>query len=182
MQNVETPIETEFVFTNTQVVQSTVDKENKTISIAPVGSTIPQETIDILQTQLANYDLEDYTLSVTQNAIARTDASSDLITIAIQENTINELQKQIEEQKTRLEEPENTLSASVDLNTLANKAEAVFPYLSHCRCGVMSDNGKEYVLLTAAADRDLTDDEMAVLKRRLREESGSQDVSVWFYE
>ena len=45
-----------------------------------------------------------------------------------------------------------------------------------------SFQGKEYVLLTSFADRELTEDEMAVLQRWLREESGSQNVSVWFYD
>jgi len=176
-------IDNEFTFSGTQVVQSSIDTQNKTIRVALVGTTIPDETIDLLRTQLSNYGLSDYSLTVTQNSILDAGDHSDKITIAVQENTINALQQQITEQQNRIDQLENTLASTLDFNVIADKAEQVFSgYLSGCRCGVMSDNGEEYFLLTAHINKDLTDDERALIENWMRAESGAENVTLWAYE
>lgn len=176
-------LESEFTFSNTQVVQSSVDDQKKTINVALVGTVISDETIELLNSQLSNYGLNGYSLTVTQNSILTGNDNSDKITIAVQENTINELQQQITEQQNRIDELENTIAATLDFNAIADKAEQVFAgYLSGCRCGVMSDNGAEYFLMTAHLSKELTADEQALIESWMRTESGAENVMLWAYE
>ena len=176
-------LENEFTFSGTQLVQSSVDTQNKTINVALVGSTISAETIDLLRAQLSNYGLDGYTLTVTQNSIWDSDENSDKITIAIQENTINQLQAQLAEQQKTIDELEKSILAKTDFNAIADKAEIVFEgYLSGCRCGMMSDHGEEYFLLTAHLEKELTEDERALIENWIRAESGVENVTLWIYQ
>lgn len=139
--NVSDYLKTEFVFSGTQLVQSSFDKASKTIPVSLVGMPISEDTIALLERELDNYDLEDYTLHVTQNAaITGNEAdNSDRITIAIQENTIGELQKQLAQQQIRLDELENTAAATLDFADIAQKAAIIFTDLSDCSCGLIAN-------------------------------------------
>ena len=176
-------LETEFTFSGTQMVQSSVDSSKKEIKVALVGNTVPDETIALLKGQLKSYGLEEYTLTVTQNELFVGDENSDRITIAIQENSINALNQQIALQQSRIDELESTIAATMDFNAIADMAEQVFAgFLSSCRCGVMSDHGTEYFLLTAHISKELTADEKTMIENWMRTESGVQNVTLWAYE
>ncbi len=177
-------LENEFTFEGTQLVSSSVDSDDKVISVALVGQVIPEETIELLELQLKQYKLSDYTLHVAQNVPIDGDgASSDKITIAVQENTINQLQNELEQAKDRLTELENTVAGKTDFNACAAEAERIFgDYLERCRCGVMSDGGEEYFLMTAGAKKEITPEVQALIESWMREISGTDYVSLWFYQ
>lgn len=141
-------LKTEFVFSDTQLIQSSFNQNDKVISVSLVGTPISEETIALLERELANYDLEEYTLHVTQNTMLTSSdgEDSDKITIAIQENTIAQLQKQLEEQQTQLaaqqshlKELEQAIAAQPDFRELARKAQEIFPDLMDCSCGTAAD-------------------------------------------
>ena len=90
--NIERYLKSEFVFSDTQLVQSSTDKMEKKISVSLVGQPVSQEAIAMLQKELANYGLEGYTLHVTQNSVSADPENSDRVTIALQENAISALQ------------------------------------------------------------------------------------------
>lgn len=180
---IERYLNNEFIFSGTQVVQDSVDTQNKTINVALVGATISDETIELLRAQLSNYGLSDYTLTVTQNSLLDMSDNSDKITIAVQENTINQLQQQITEQQERLEELEGSLSAQIDFNSIADKAEKVFQnYISDCRCGMMSEHGEECFLLIAYGEKELSEDERLLIENWMKVESKTENVVLWLYE
>ena len=175
-------LETEFAFENTQLVQSDVDKENKVIKVALVGSTISDETIEVLNGQLRNYGLEDYTLNIAQNSLFGDGENSDMITVAVQENTIKQLRDYIESQNAKLEELEGKLAATTDFEAMSDKAEAVFgDYLEGCDCGVISDDGVEYFILAGNAKQTLTAEQKAIIESWLKVESGVDYVMLWIY-
>lgn len=179
---IEYYLKNEFVFESTQVVQSSIDNDKKTISVALVGSTIPDETIALLETQLNNYGLGDYSLNVTQNSLLEGVDNSDKITIAVQENTIAAMEKQLEEQKKRLEELESSIAAQLDFAALSIKAEEVFvDYFSDCNCGAITDNDGEYVVLAAHAKRELTSEEITLVENWLRIETGVEKATIWIH-
>lgn len=182
-QCVENYLRTEFVFSDTQLVQSNVDTTDKQIAVSLVGTPISQDTIAMLEKQLGNYNLGSYTLRVTQNSVLVGDTdgeNTDKITIALQEKTIADLQQQVAEQQTQLDEMTNKLENSVavetDYRAIAQKAETIFPKLSGCTCGKVSDAEGDAVLLIAKTEENMTDEELQIIENWLKSESGLDRV------
>ncbi|MGM9608229.1 MAG: DUF389 domain-containing protein [Oscillospiraceae bacterium] len=179
-RNIQNYLSHEFVFENTQLVQSSTDAQNKRINVSLVGQPISEEAIARLEEEMEEYSLTGYTLHVTQNSISAADVdNSDKITIAIQENTISELQEQLAQQQERLEELESSIAARVDFNALARKAESIFPALTDCSCGISADGTNEFIILAAHTQEELTDGETAILENWLRAESGQGQVKLF---
>ncbi|MDE6764323.1 MAG: DUF389 domain-containing protein [Oscillospiraceae bacterium] len=167
-----------FRFENTQMVKSETNKQKKIISVSLVGETLSADVIKLLRSQLADYGLEEYNLHVTQNVVTETD-SSDKVTIILQENTISELRKQLNEQSGELSEMQLSLNeyeaehtADAILKAMPQKAESIFPYLSDCKIGIMSDGRNDIITLTAETDKDLSEDELTTVRNWLSAESG----------
>ena len=167
--NIEQYLESEFTFEGTQLVQSSVDKEEKQINVALVGQTISAETIEVLRGQLSNYGLDGYTLTVAQNSVWDGQENSDKITIAIQENTIAQLEQKLDEQQKQLDELNGMLSAKVDFKLISDKADIIFSeYLHTSHCGVLSDDDVEYVILMAHHKKELTQEERELIEKYKR--------------
>ncbi len=181
--SIERYLESEFTFSGTLLVQSSINKTEKKINVALVGKTISTETVDLLQKQLSNYGLDGYTLTVTQNSVWDGEENSDKITIAIQENTISQLEQQVDEQKKELDELKKSLAAKVDFKKIADKADDVFAdYLHTSHCGILSDNDVEYVILLAHHKKELTQEEKTLIENWLRVESGAELVMLFTYD
>ena len=163
----------EFVFSDTQLVQSSYDQSAKMISVSLVGTPIDQETISFLEREMEKYDLEEYTLHVTQNTVSSASESenTDKVTIAVQEKAIAKLQEELEAKREQLAEMESKATAKLDLEQMSNKAESIFSSLSDCKCGIIADETGEYIILVADAEKDLTDSEISVIENWLKEES-----------
>lgn len=176
--NIANYLKDEFRFENTQIVKSETNKQKKVISVSLVGETVSPDVINLLRSQLADYGLEEYSLQVTQNVAAEID-NSDKVTIILQENTISELRKQLDEQSEELSEMNRNIeiyeaehTADAVLKAMPQKAESIFPYLSDCKTGVMSDGRKDIITLTAETDKELSEDELDTVKNWLSAESG----------
>ncbi len=176
--NIASYLNDEFLFENTQIVKSETNKQKKIISVSLVGETISPDVIKLLRSRLAEYGLEEYSLHVTQNVITETD-SSDKVTIILQENTISELKEQLNEQSEEMsrmnksiENYEEEHSAGELLKTLPQKAKSIFPHLSECKIGIMSDGRNDIITLTAESDKDFTEDELDTVRNWLSAESG----------
>ena len=179
-RNIQNYLNNEFIFENTQLVQSSTDTKDKQINVSLVGQTISDDVIKRLEQSLATYNLEDYTLHVTQNSIADINIdNSDKITIAIQENTISELEAQLAETLERLEELENSIAVKIDFYALSVKAESIFTDLTNCSCGITADKSSEYIVLTANTKRELDDSELQIIENWLRTESGMSNVKLF---
>lgn len=167
-----------FRFENTQIVKSETNKQKKVISVSLVGETLSDDVIKLLRSQLVDYGLEEYSLQVTQNVFTETD-NGDKVTIILQENTISELRKQLDEQSEELSEmrlsidgyeAENSLDAI--LKALPQKAESTFLYLRNCRIGVMFDGHGDVITMIAETEKSLTDHEIGTIHNWLISESG----------
>ncbi len=180
-RNVSSYLNGEFSFPDTQVVQSSVNKQEKKISVSLVGTPISEDAIATLEKALADYNLDGYTLRVTQNSILEDTegADTDKITIAVQENRISELQNQLSEANTQIKDMEKDIRSyetaqneAVDGREIVKKAEAVFTKVKGGSCGVMSDEQGEYIFLVAETGEPLTDDEVQTMVRWLQTETG----------
>lgn len=179
-RNASNYISNEFVFSDTQVVQSSADHVDRVISVSLVGATVSDEVIELLEKSMERYSLKDYTLRVTQNRMVVDGENNDKITIAIQEKTIQDLNDQIEAQKTQLDEQgeklgelEREKASEVDYLKLSESASAVFTKLSGCYCGAMSGREGDCVILTANIAEPLSDEEIQTIKNWLILESGA---------
>lgn len=184
--NIEHYLKSEFVFSDTQLVQSSVDKMEKKLSVSLVGQPVSEEAIAMLQKELANYGLEGYTLHVTQNSVSSDLESSDRVTIALQENAISALQEKLEEKERELDavnrQLEDVMSSpdpADQLQTLCETAPQIFTKLKECSVGYMSDSEGEYILLTASAAEPMSEGEIETLENWLRTETGLDRVKVY---
>lgn len=184
-RNITLYLNEEFSFSDTQLVQSSVDKTEKTIFVSLVGAPISTETIGVLENALAAHNLESYTLKVTQNFIPEVSDSenTDKITIAVQENKIHQMQSELDENRQQLASLENSVSEyeallknKIDCGKLALDASAIFPKLYDCSCGIMSDANGEYLLLSANSHEPLSDSEVVIVENWLKTETESENV------
>ena len=159
-----------FTFSDTQVVKSELDMRNHRVSVSLVGSRIPQDVIDRLEELLPRYNLENYTLHVTQNNISQAD-NSDAVTIALQEKTIQDLQAQLDAKQAQFDSMETLLAGQIDYRKISQKAEQIFSKLSDCSCGVISSESGDYVLLCASAREPLLPDEERTIENWLLTET-----------
>lgn len=178
-RNITNYLNNEFVFSDTQVVQSSTDSVNRVISVSLVGATVSDEVIDRLEQELTQYNLKDYTLHVTQNKTVIDGENNDKITIAVQERTIQELNEQLAAQKALLDEQSEKLDgferdkeSRIDYIKLSEDASKIFTKLHDCYCGTISGKNGEYVILTANIEEPLTETETQTIKNWLITESG----------
>ena len=123
-QNCSNYLRDTFTFSDTQVVKSELDMRNHRVSVSLVGSRIPQDVIDRLEELLPRYNLENYTLHVTQNNISQAD-NSDAVTIALQEKTIQDLQAQLDAKQAQFDSMETLLAGQIDCREISRKAEQI---------------------------------------------------------
>ena len=183
-KNISTYLNSEFVFPNTSLVKSSADKSARMISVSLVGTPISDDVISMLEQEMPKYGLDGYTLNVTQNNIvdAGTDEDSgDKITIALQENRINELERQLSEREQELSglKTENSeLKSTVDYATVTAKAVKIFPELSNIRCGSVTDSSGEHALLLADSAKPQDAAAQKLLENWLAAETGSSRAEV----
>lgn len=178
-------LENEFTFPDTQVVKTDVDNDRKMISVSLIGTTLSSDVIDMLEKQLAVYNLDDYTLHVTQNVI-QDGESSDKVTIVVQENTIAELKNQISKQENTIETMQDKIDGYQEneeqyqeIRALAADAELVYPHVKDCHVGIVFDGQKEVVVLIASAEEPLEEYEENSIRSWLRTESGIDQAEVY---
>lgn len=186
-RNVSSYLSNEFVFPDTQVVQTSTDKQNKVISVSLVGVPVAEEVLTVLEKEMSRYNLEGYTLHVTQNSFLAEDGveDTDKITIAVQENTISELQAQLEEEQEKLAAMEQDVKAyeaaqqeAINCQELSKNAAVIFENLDNCSCGIMSDSKGDYIMFVAETVEPLTEEEKRALMNWLKNETGMERIEI----
>lgn len=176
--NISSYLSGEFIFSGTTVVQSSADKAAKTVSVSLVGTPISDDVIAMLEQEMPKYGLDGYHLIVTQNkTITPTDeGNADKITIALQENRINELEQILsmcEQEISTLKDENSKLQTTVDYTALSEKAAKIFTELENVRCGIISDSAGDYTLLIGETKQQLTETDQKHIKSWLAAETGS---------
>lgn len=186
-RNVSSYLSEEFSFPDAQVVQSNVNKQEKEIAVSLVGTPISEDAVVALEKELPKYNLEGYSLRVTQNSMIEdtTGEDADKITIAVQENRISELQKELEESQGQVETLEKELKGFetaqnqvTDCQMLAQKAQTIFTEIKACSCGIMSDTEGDYVMVVAEVPEPLSEEEQSTITRWIQTETGLERVEI----
>lgn len=183
-QNLSSYLDNSFTFNDTKVVQSQIDVIKREVSLSLVGTQLSDDVISVLEKNLSNYGLENYKLNITQNKTVTAD-NSDQITIALQEQTIESLQKQLDEQEKNLKEQQKKLdemqtsaASQPDMKKLSEKAAAIFTEISDISCGIMTDSDGEYILLCGTAKKALSADKQQTVKNWLVTETGVSRATI----
>ena len=146
------------------------------------------DVIEMLKGQLERYDLGDYTLRVTQNIfnVDEDSDNSDKVTIVVQENTIKELNDELEKcnevissMQATMDGYEETINDYEDIKTLAGKAQRIYPHLSDCYVGIMFNGTSDVIFLSAKASGEIEEYELASIKSWLCTESGLKKADVY---
>lgn len=189
--NISSYLDNEFGFPDTQAVQSSFDIQEKTISVSLVGAHISDDAISALERELKEYNLDGYTLKITQNYIPDSTQTeyTDKITIAVQENKLTEMQSELDSRQARIDELEQVaseyealLQSEINCTELAVKASSIFTKLTDCSCGVMSDTNGEYILLRALCKETVSYEETETIENWLKTETGMSNASVYITE
>lgn len=130
-KNFNSFINNEFNFENSQVVTSDIDLVNKTINISIIGSTIPDESIDIIKGNLKKYDLDDFKLNIIQTYVEKGITAED-VKILFENSDVSmensSLQNQLEEARILL-----NIRQKEDLlkNEIAKEICILFPEINY---------------------------------------------------
>lgn len=183
--NINTYLDREFAFTDTQVVKSSVDNDKKIITVSLVGETIPNDVIKTLEEELPEYNLGDYKLHVMQNVLQEGE-NNDKVTIVVQENKIAELQDEIARKTSEIEGMQDTIDGYQrseeryhEIQGMAEDAEMVFPHVKDCHVGIVFDGENEVIVLIASVEQPLEEYEENSIKSWLRAESGIDRADVY---
>lgn len=178
-------LENEFSFSDTQVVKSETDRQNRVISVSLVGTTLSSDVIEMLESRMTSYNLADYTLSVTQNVLTEGE-NNDKIQIILHENTISELEKKVQDKdkiinelRDSVLEYEETIKNMTDFSSVSEKAEKIFTHLSECRTGIISDSNGQTAILTAKSESELSDYETEAVKQWLMTEARTENAELF---
>ncbi len=193
-------INNEFEFDNTQIVQSSIDTDEKIISVALIGSVISDDVIDMLETKLDNYNLSDYTLNITQTAVSEGITSEQLQAIIdsqidadnsnfrnlLLQEEADRLQRELDDANKALEEYH---SNEVNLQELCEKIKTVFPEIKSCSIGIHygkinDENGfedNEYLLVTAETENPMSEELEGYINNWLSSETGYSHTAVIGY-
>ena len=188
--NISKYLEEEFAFPDTQVVKSGVDREKKIISVSLIGNTLTPEMLVSLEEDLSDYNLSDYKLKVTQNVLREDTENSDKVTIVVQENTIETLKQEITDQEAQIEALESVVAdkekqiqeyeqTQSDIQEVSSHAELIFPHLTNCHVGVIYDNYKQVVLLTADITEEIEEYEYKSIESWLANQTGIKNVKLY---
>ncbi len=175
-KNADDYLKKEFVFSETQLVQSNVDYMDKKISVSLVGMQIPDDRISELENKLSDYDLGGFTLQVTQNKSIEGEADADKVTIAVQESTIRDLQSQLEKEKEENERLNESLGNITDCSAVSKKASEIFTDIKDIRVGLMYGESGQYILLSGVSEKELSDSEKQIMENFLKSESGVSEA------
>ena len=185
--SIEEFISKEFVFSDSQVVASSIDIDNKMINVSVIGEHLSDETVGMLKNQMNNYGISDYTLRITQNMVPDFSVTQDTerVTIAVQESKINELEtviKKKDEEIAQLRDMNSVIQENLDLYTdsakIAENAPKIFSELTDCAFGYMSTGSGYYPVFTARTAVKLSAEREETIRNWIITETGSDKCEV----
>ena len=153
------------------------------VAAAVVGRPVPADSEEMVAHHVHDADARYcHSEEVGTQVDAGTDEDSgDKITIALQENRINELERQLSEREQELSglKTENSeLKSTVDYAAVTAKAVKIFPELSNIRCGSVTDSSGEHALLLADSAKPQDAAAQKLLENWLAAETGSSRAEV----
>lgn len=138
--NVNNFLSEEFNFDGTQLVQSKVDKDKKTINVALIGKQLSEEKIENIKNNLASYNLSDMKLNVTQTEVSSgvtIEEIEELIKegnkgVNISDKNLEELKSEVVQYKAKLMQYEKE---DYNVEEITKEMKALYPEITKCSIG-----------------------------------------------
>lgn len=195
-------IKNEFVFDGTQVVQKTVDINDKVIEISLIGKEITPARQEELEEKLTDYKLENYSLKINQTAVKdgiTADEVKALLAeydndeeepnvdeiLTIKEN--EELSAENEQLKTEIEELHKQLDESaaskIDVAQISAELTAISPKISGAAAAeseiyISPDENGSRTIVTLFVTKELDNNEFSAISAWLRTRLGKNEITV----
>ena len=186
--NIDSFISQEFVFSDSQVVASSTDDDEKVINVSVIGEHISDETIAMITNQMEDYGIADYTLRVTQNMLPDFSLTEDSerVTIAVQESKINELNEQLTlkdselaDMRSRIDEMHKSIDNTADSAKIAENASKIFTELKNCTFGYMSKGDDYFPVFIAETDKKIDTEREQTIRNWVLTETGSDKCEMY---
>lgn len=179
--NVQRYLSNELIFDDTQVVRSYVNKDKNEIVVALLGKRVSDDTIDLLDKKLEQYNLNQLHLKVTQTETTETLNYEDIQSLIEQElnqantqialgdrdNEIEVLKSELVTYKSQLLDYQNS---EYDTVSLAKELKALYPNIEAFSIeqtkvySIVSDETQINLTVIIDSKRDLTNEEISRIK------------------
>lgn len=138
--NVNNFLSEEFNFDGTQLVQSKVDKDKKTINVALIGKQLSEEKIENIKNNLASYNLSDMKLNVTQTEVSSGVTIEEIEELIkegnketnISDKNLEELKSEVVQYKAKLMQYEKE---DYNIEEITKEMKALYPEITKCSIG-----------------------------------------------
>ena len=138
--NVNNFLSEEFNFDGTQLVQSKVDKDKKTINVALIGKQLSEEKIENIKDNLASYNLSDMKLNVTQTEVSAGVTIEEIEELIkegnegtnISDKSLEELKSEVVQYKAQLMKYEKE---DYNVEEITKEIKALYPEIIKCSIG-----------------------------------------------
>lgn len=168
--NVNSFVEREFQFDDTQVVKYNVDSENKELNVAVIGMTLSEDTIAGLRNAMKNYHIDSLSLRVQQTEVkagittdeleAYVKSETSLLT-AENEEDYKELQSQLIAARSELAE---YLGRQIDVEALKEEITVLYPAVTELYAGYLDSGHNEQMTVVLEVEEGLSKEDMQILE------------------
>ena len=197
----ESYIKNEFVLDGTQVIQKNIDTDKHTIDVSLLGKEVSDEVCDQLKEKLKDYNLEDYTLNISQTAIRNgvtenelkdilsqyeeSEEQPDVDSIILQRENedLTEQNKELQQQVAELESKINTQNEKLDAQQLTEELNAInskiigaaASYAAYAEDGTENKNDDKLAVTIVATEK-LSADEQKTIKNFICKRFDVKDI------
>lgn len=164
--NVNSFVEREFRFDNTQVVKYNVDDEKKELKVAVIGTTLNADTIADLNKSMKDYHIESLTLRIQQTEVKAGITTDELEAYvknetsqlsAENEEDYQELQSQLIAARSELSEYKEK---EVDIPPLQEELIVLYPSITKLQLGYLNSEETEQMTVILEVKKELRDEEI----------------------
>lgn len=183
--NVNSFVEQEFQFDNTQVVKYNVDNENKELKVAVIGTTLNEDTIAELERTMKNYHISNLTLKVHQTEV-KAGITTDELEAYVKNETSQlsaENEEDYQELQSQLIAARSELSAyqakEVDIPTLEGEVQVLYPSVTKFSAGYLNSESTEQMTVVVEVKKSLSDDDMQRISSWLEKRLEIENIVVY---
>lgn len=195
--NIKQFMQNEINYSDTQIVQSNIDKEENVIEIALLGQQLNSHEINRLQDTLEEYGLEKMKLKITQPNMEGVLTAEDLDAYMDSNNKENESKMQIAlkdneiaQLKEKLDKSEKELSEykkhDYNVAQISSELQALYPQIKEVSVGIQHDGvsadgaitDKKTLLVILESTSKISDSDKAKIENWFKTKTGETDITM----
>lgn len=183
--NVNSFVEKEFQFDNTQVVKYNVDNKKKELRVAVIGTTLSEDTIADLNKSMKDYHIESLALRIQQ-----TEVKAGITTDELEAYVKNETSQLSAENEADYQEIQGQLIAArselsaykekeVDVLSLQEELRVLYSPITKLRIGYLNSEDAEQMTVILEVAEELKDEEIKRIGNWMEKRLGTENIVVY---